>query len=113
MNCYLSISDYMYISANMANLQKCSRCKSTIDVSYFSLNRKNEYFKTCNTCRTKSRESRAKQRQQLDVEPSKRTDTDFVDEDFDQMKNNFILSSWRGRCAKRKKNKLKNNHMIV
>ena len=70
----------------MAMLQKCSRCKSTIDVSYFSISRKNEYFKTCDNCRTKSRESKAKQCQQLDVKPLKRTDTDFVDEEFESMK---------------------------
>ena len=37
----------------MANLRTCSRCKSTIDELYFSVNRKKEYYKTCNTCRTK------------------------------------------------------------
>ena len=43
----------MYISANMANLQKCSRCKSEIDISYFGLNRKKQPYKTCVNCRSK------------------------------------------------------------
>ena len=43
----------MYIYANMANLQKCSRCKSEIDISYFGLNRKREPYKTCVNCRSK------------------------------------------------------------
>ena len=84
----------------MANLQKCSRCKSEVDVSFFGLNRKKQPYKTCDNCRTKSRESKAKQRQQLDVKPLKRTDTDFADEEFENMKNELILTSWR--CAKMK-----------
>ena len=35
----------------MANLQKCSRCKSEVDISYFGLNRKPQPYKTCETCR--------------------------------------------------------------
>lgn len=35
--------------------QKCSRCKSTILLSYFSKNRKGEYYKTCDACREKKR----------------------------------------------------------
>jgi len=35
----------------MANLQTCSRCKSTIDISYFGLNRKKQPYKTCVSCR--------------------------------------------------------------
>ena len=37
----------------MANLQKCSRCKSEVDVSFFGLNRKKQPYKTCETCRNK------------------------------------------------------------
>ena len=37
----------------MANLQKCSRCKSTIDISFFGMNRKKEPYKTCDTSRNK------------------------------------------------------------
>jgi DNA polymerase III epsilon subunit-like protein len=37
----------------MANVKQCSRCKSNIDISYFSINRKKEYYKTCNRCRSK------------------------------------------------------------
>ena len=45
----------MYISAVMANLQKCSRCKSTIDISFFGMNRKKEPYKTCDNCRSKNK----------------------------------------------------------
>ena len=37
----------------MANLRKCSRCKSEIDISYFGMNRKKEPYKTCDNCRNK------------------------------------------------------------
>ena len=37
----------------MAHLQQCSRCKSTIDTSYFGLNRKKKPYKSCNSCRNK------------------------------------------------------------
>ena len=53
----------------MANLQKCSRCKSTIDISFFGLNRKKEPYKTCEKCRSKKKKP----------QPIKRTDIDFVD----------------------------------
>lgn len=35
----------------MSNLKTCSRCKSTIHESYFSMNRKKELYKTCDKCR--------------------------------------------------------------
>ena len=35
----------------MANLRKCSRCKSEIDISYFGMSRKKEPYKTCDNCR--------------------------------------------------------------
>ena len=60
----------MYIPANMANLRKCSRCKSEIDISFFGLNRKKQPCKTCDNCRSKPTKRHA---------PLKRTDTDFVD----------------------------------
>jgi len=47
----------MYIYGNMANLRKCSRCKSEIDISYFGMNRKKEPYKTCDTCRSKRKPS--------------------------------------------------------
>ena len=40
----------------MANLRKCTRCKSEIDVSYFGLNRKKELYKTCDNCRNKNKQ---------------------------------------------------------
>ena len=39
----------------MANLQKCSRCKSEIDISYFGMNRKKEPYKTGDNCRNKKK----------------------------------------------------------
>lgn len=36
----------------MAELRKCSKCKSSVLLlGYFSKNRKGEYYKTCDTCR--------------------------------------------------------------
>ena len=37
----------------MTELRKCSRCTSTVEIKYLSVNRKGEYFKTCDTCRKK------------------------------------------------------------
>ena len=44
----------MNISAIMANLQKCSRCKSTIDISLFGMNRRKQPYKTCDNCGNKN-----------------------------------------------------------
>ena len=63
--------------ANMPNLQKCSRCRSTIDISYFGLNRKNEPFKTCVNCRSTANK-KSITCVNTDAIPLKRTDTDFV-----------------------------------
>ena len=38
----------------MTNLRECTRCKSTIDISYFGINRKKEPYKTCENCRNKN-----------------------------------------------------------
>ena len=65
----LNVCDYMYIYVNMANLQKCSRCKSTIDISFFGLNRKKEPYKTCEKCRSEKKTP----------QPMKITYIDFVD----------------------------------
>ena len=54
----------------MANLQRCSRCRSEIDISFFGLNRKKLPYKTCDNCRSKS-----KPKAML----LKRSDVDFVD----------------------------------
>ena len=35
----------------MAELRQCSRCKSTIEIKYFSINRKGEHYKCCDRCR--------------------------------------------------------------
>ena len=41
----------------MANLKQCSRCKSTVDISYFGMNRKKEPYKTCDNCRSKQKKT--------------------------------------------------------
>ena len=35
----------------MAELRKCSRCKSLITLEHYSLNRQGNYFKCCDKCR--------------------------------------------------------------
>ena len=37
------------------SLKKCSRCRSTLLLQYFSKNRKGDYFKCCDNCRNKNR----------------------------------------------------------
>ena len=39
----------------MAELKKCSRCRSEIELNYFGINRKGEHNKTCETCLNKAR----------------------------------------------------------
>ena len=45
----------------MSELKKCSRCRSEILLTYFAINRKGEYNKTCETClnKTKAKDLRA------------------------------------------------------
>ena len=42
---------------NVETLKKCSRCKSTILLKYFSKNRKGEYFKCCDGCKKERRKA--------------------------------------------------------
>ena len=35
----------------MAELRKCSRCTSTIELKYFSISRKGDHYKCCDNCR--------------------------------------------------------------
>jgi hypothetical protein len=37
----------------MAELRKCSRCTSTMELKYFSINRKGEHYKCCQNCKNK------------------------------------------------------------
>ena len=37
----------------MADLRKCSRCTSTIELKYFSISRKGDHYKCCDNCRNK------------------------------------------------------------
>ena len=39
----------------MATLRTCSGCKSTVDISYFGMNRKKEPYKTCENCRNRKK----------------------------------------------------------
>ena len=45
----------------MAELRKCSRCRSDIELKYFGINRKGEPSKTCDTCITKKKQLKVKQ----------------------------------------------------
>ena len=40
------------MSSSTNELKTCSRCKSTILLKHFEINRKGEYFKLCNNCRS-------------------------------------------------------------
>ena len=40
------------MSGSTNELKTCSRCKSTILLKHFEINRKGEYFKLCNNCRS-------------------------------------------------------------
>ncbi len=35
----------------MAELRKCSRCTSTMEIKYFAINRKGDHYKCCDRCR--------------------------------------------------------------
>ena len=61
----------------MANLKTCSRCKSEVDRSYFGLNRKQEPYKTCVNCRSKTNK-KSITCVNTDAVPL-RSDVDFVD----------------------------------
>ncbi len=43
-------------SDEIIKLRKCTTCRASLLVKYFELNRKDEYFKTCNTCRAKKKQ---------------------------------------------------------
>jgi len=45
----------------MAELRKCSRCRSEIKITFFGINRKGEPYKTCDTCRNKKKQVKVKQ----------------------------------------------------
>ena len=40
-----------------SNLKTCSRCHSTMLLEFYDKNRKGEYYKLCNNCRHKNRET--------------------------------------------------------
>ena len=61
----------------MAELRKCSRCRSEILTKYFAINRKGEYNKTCETCLNKKRKNMPILTTPNDLKPLERTDTDF------------------------------------
>ena len=68
----INIYTYRHRFDNMANLQRCSKCKSEQELKYFSINKKGQYYKTCDMCRDKRLANKVN---------LKRTDTDFVDYD--------------------------------
>ena len=63
----------------MAELRKCARCRSEIQLKCFAINRKGEYNKTCEACLTKKRNTKPVSTLPSGFNPLKRTDTDFVD----------------------------------
>ena len=52
----------------MTELKKCSRCRSVIELQYFSINRKSKYFKCCDKCRNKCTEYQREYRPKWDCE---------------------------------------------
>ncbi len=53
-NLYLNIKMYINIlPAKMAELQNCSRCKTNQEITNFSVNKRGQLYKTCDTCREK------------------------------------------------------------
>ena len=52
----------------MTELRKCSRCRSVIELKYFGINRKGEYFKCCDKCRNKSTEYQREYKPKWDCE---------------------------------------------
>ena len=44
---------------NNNELKRCTMCRSTILLSYFDLNRKGEYYKSCRNCLKSQRDRRA------------------------------------------------------
>ena len=52
----------MYIhNIAMAELRKCSRCRSVIELTYLCINGKGEPYKTCDACRNKKKQLKGKQ----------------------------------------------------
>lgn len=51
----------------MADLQRCSKCKSEQESKYFSLNKKGQLYKTCDACREKRKQSIIKKAAIFDV----------------------------------------------
>ena len=47
-------------------LKQCSRCHSTCTLEHYEKNRKGEWFKLCNSCRTKNREEKNTYREKHD-----------------------------------------------
>ena len=54
----------------MTELRKCSRCRSEIELKYFSINRKGEHHKTCETCLSKNRNHVKKKKEEDRVIPN-------------------------------------------
>ena len=45
------------------DLKTCSRCQSTVTLEHYEKNRKGEWFKTCNSCRSRNRIERQEYRE--------------------------------------------------
>jgi hypothetical protein len=54
--------------AKEKELIQCARCKSTMLVKYFSVNKKGELYKTCDNCREKRRKNNPNSNKKLTIE---------------------------------------------
>ena len=48
---------------NGEQLRKCSKCRCTLLIKYFKVNRKGDYTKTCDDCRAYSKKVRGEMRE--------------------------------------------------
>ena len=64
----------------MAELRKCGRCRSEIELKYFDVNRKGTHNKTCTTCLSKKKRTKPLSKNPTDV--TTRTDIDITDDNI-------------------------------
>ena len=77
----------------MATLQKCSKCKSEQEMKYFSINKKGQPYKTCDTCRNKRKCIQNKK--VLPDTPAKRTFKYFISIDATDVATLLGLNKYR------------------
>ena len=72
--------------------KKCSRCKSTILLKYFSKNRKGDYFKCCDGCKNQRRKATASPEEVITTDEITGDDITPSLEFIDTARSNFIYS---------------------